>query len=620
MIGGIFALILLALLTATILASTLGAALESMGRTVRQADGLAADAAELRAALLDQQTGLRGYQLSGDEHFLQPYRAGLSTERISIDALIAGSSTDELRAAVSAVRAAADEWRSEWAFPQLDLVAAGDLDAVRDQVALGDGRRLFDEVRGALRRVDRTISTVRATGLATIGDAQELLSTVIPAAVIGYGLVLVSGAGWIFTRVARPLDRLAETAERLEAGEAVQFVPERDDEIGTLAMALDRLQRTVLQRYESAATMAERSTIFNRLGELVSYANDEDAIIRAGSAALDRLVPSRGGEVLLVNPSFDQLRVHSTWGVVETPTDRPLAVDRPTACPGIRRNAVHLTRSALDAFSMTCDIHPLRTGSLICVPMVSHNEVIGVIHVEREAEDAFDEEDTHTASRVAEQLALATANLRLMHRMERQAMTDPLTGLANARSFDPLVERELAIARRDGRPAAVLMLDLDHFKAFNDAHGHPAGDEALRAFARAVRGSLRETDTAARYGGEEFAILLRNTDLAGAITVAEKLRAVIEMTPIEIGPNRFARITASIGIASSDAHGTDRMQIMRLADAALYAAKDGRNRVAAAPGGDAADDSIDGRPGARPTSLRARVAERTKAAEGTSGL
>ena len=112
-----------------------------------------------------------------------------------------------------------------------------------------------------------------------------------------------------------------------------------------------------------------------------------------------------------------------------------------------------------------------------------------------------------------------------MHRMERQAMTDPLTGLANARSFDPLVERELATARRDGRPAAVLMLDLDHFKAFNDAHGHPAGDEALRAFARAVRGSLRETDTAARYGGEEFAILLRNTDLVGAVTVAEKLRA-----------------------------------------------------------------------------------------------
>jgi diguanylate cyclase (GGDEF)-like protein len=100
-----------------------------------------------------------------------------------------------------------------------------------------------------------------------------------------------------------------------------------------------------------------------------------------------------------------------------------------------------------------------------------------------------------------------------------------------------------------------------------------------------------------------FAILLRNTDLEGAMVVAEKIRSAVELTPIEIGPNRFARITASLGVAASDRHGTDRLQLMRLADAALYAAKDGRNRVASAP---AADDEP-AVPDERPTSIRARV-------------
>ena len=316
---------------------------------------------------------------------------------------------------------------------------------------------------------------------------------------------------------------------------------------------------------------------------------------------------------MLVNPSFDQLRLHSAWGETSTPTDRPLAVDRPHACPGIRRNAVHVTRSALDAFSLTCEIHPLRSGSLLCVPMVSHNQVIGVIHLEREEEDAFRDDEIQVAGRVTEQVALAMANLRLMQRMERQAMTDSLTGLSNARSFDPLVERELAIARRDGQGVAILMLDLDHFKQFNDTHGHPAGDEALRAFARTVRGALRETDVVARYGGEEFAILLRNTDLAGATIAAEKVRSATELTPVEIGPNRFARITASIGVAASDRHGDDRMQLMRQADAALYAAKSaGRNRIAAAPVAEArvADTATE----PQPTSIRLRSRARDRKA------
>jgi diguanylate cyclase (GGDEF)-like protein len=613
LLGGLAALFVLAIGTGALLGVVLGSSLDGMSERVRHADELAAHASDLRASMLDQETGLRGYQLTGDDVFLQPYRLGLRREEGSLAALIVDGESDELRLAAREVGAAAAEWRAEWVQEQMRLVETGDFAAVRERAATGGGRMLFDRIRGGLGRVDLAIAAIRSAAFQNVEEARRVTDVVIVGAVAAYGAALLLAGLWVVRRVERPLAELVTTAEALERGDRVQFVARRDDEIGTLATTLERLQATAQQRYEVTAALAERSTVMNRLSELMSYADDEDAVIRAGVAALERLVPSRGGEVLLVNPSFDQLRVHSGWGDVTT-LGANLAVDRPTACPGIRRNTVHVTRSALDAFSLTCAIHPLRSGSLLCVPMVSHNEVIGVIHVERQDEDAFDEDAVRTAGRVAESVALSMANLRLMHRMERQAMTDPLTGLANARSFDPLVERELAIARRDGQPAAVVMLDLDHFKQFNDAHGHPAGDEALRAFSRAVRGSLRETDVASRYGGEEFAILLRNTDLEGAMVVAEKVRSAIELTPIEIGPNRFARITASLGVAASDRHGTDRLQLMRLADAALYVAKDGRNRVASAP----ASDGERAAPDERPTSIRARV-RKARGADASAG-
>lgn len=605
LLGGTGALPLIALLTGVVLATTLGASLDRMSTEVQQADELAVAAARLRAALLDQETGLRGYQLTGSEAFLQPYRVGQRAEGGALDVLYGGADHEGVVRAAGNVGQAAAQWRAKWAEPQIVVGDAGDFEAIRDQVATGTGRRLFDDVRIALAELDESIGVVRGDAIASLGETQRFVDLVILVAVSVMGVAMLLGARWILANVARPLDRLVDTAEALERGEKVGPPMDRDDEIGTLAVALARLHETAQQRYVSAEAIAERSTIFNRLAELVSYAEDEDAVIRAAVAALERLVPNRGGEVLLVNPSFDQLTVHSAWGQVDTVLKGQPRVHRPTACPGIRRNGVHVTRSAMDAFSLICQVHPLRSGSLICVPMVSHNQVIGVMHVERAEEDAFGDEDLRTAGRVAEQAALAMANLRLMRTMERQAMTDPLTGLANPRAFDPLVERELAIARRDGQPAALIMLDLDHFKQFNDAHGHPAGDEALRAFARTVRGSLRETDVAARYGGEEFAILLRNTDLQGAAVVAEKVRAAIEMTPIEIGPNRFARVTASVGVAASDQHGNDRVHLMRLADAALYEAKrGGRNRVSAAPGAPAPQpDEAE----IRPTSIRGRI-------------
>ncbi|MCA1815196.1 MAG: diguanylate cyclase [Acidobacteria bacterium] len=159
---------------------------------------------------------------------------------------------------------------------------------------------------------------------------------------------------------------------------------------------------------------------------------------------------------------------------------------------------------------------------------------------------------------------------------EEAAFTDHLTGLANRRRFERQLEREVARTRRFERPFCLLLLDIDHFKNVNDAHGHDAGDEVIRRLGVALQAGTRGIDTAARIGGEEFAVILTETDFAGGLEVAERLRASFaEKHPAPVG-----QVTVSVGLAEFNADTRDARELFNAADAALYEAKrQGRNRV-----------------------------------------
>jgi diguanylate cyclase (GGDEF)-like protein len=164
------------------------------------------------------------------------------------------------------------------------------------------------------------------------------------------------------------------------------------------------------------------------------------------------------------------------------------------------------------------------------------------------------------------------------------AHEDPLTGLYNRRHFDERLGAELSAALRHAHPLTLLLVDVDHFKAVNDAHGHLAGDEALRACARVLRDAVRKEDVLARYGGEEFVVLARETAVAGARTLGERLRSAVERTPCGF-QNLSLRLTVSVGAAVLSGvgdylAGESERAVLDLADRALYLAKDaGRNRV-----------------------------------------
>jgi diguanylate cyclase (GGDEF)-like protein/PAS domain S-box-containing protein len=166
----------------------------------------------------------------------------------------------------------------------------------------------------------------------------------------------------------------------------------------------------------------------------------------------------------------------------------------------------------------------------------------------------------------------------LTEQLRTAATTDGLTGIKNRAAFN---ERFAEVARRavrSGRPLALILVDVDQFKKFNDSFGHPAGDDVLVRVAEALRDSVRSTDFAARYGGDEFAAILPDTDLDGAAAVAERVRWAVESLVWSL-----RQVTVSVGMASSPPSACDPEALLREADAALYRAKrDGRNRVAAA--------------------------------------
>ena len=195
---------------------------------------------------------------------------------------------------------------------------------------------------------------------------------------------------------------------------------------------------------------------------------------------------------------------------------------------------------------------------------------------------AFPDESRELANWLGSQAAVALENARLHRLVERQAVTDGLTELANRRQFEQALAGEISRAERFGGMLALILADLDDFKQVNDRYGHQAGDEVLRRFAAVLRETVRDVDLPARYGGEEFAVLLPQTDMAGAEHLAERLRQSVAERPMTKRPGALVAVTASFGVASFPEAATPAA-LFAAADEALYRAKAaGKNRVVCA--------------------------------------
>jgi diguanylate cyclase (GGDEF)-like protein len=217
-------------------------------------------------------------------------------------------------------------------------------------------------------------------------------------------------------------------------------------------------------------------------------------------------------------------------------------------------------------------------AALKVIPLRAGEEVLGTLVVGARRAGAIDPEAVRQLEVVGMQAGEAILRAGLFEQAERLATTDGLTGLTNHRTFQSRLDEHLAHAERYGKKLSLILTDIDHFKSVNDTYGHPAGDEVLRGVARTLAREARQTDVVARYGGEEFAIVMPETDEAGALVIAERIRERVAQVVFETDQGPL-RVTISLGLATFPGEGTRKSQLVERADACLYHAKrHGRNR------------------------------------------
>jgi diguanylate cyclase (GGDEF)-like protein len=223
----------------------------------------------------------------------------------------------------------------------------------------------------------------------------------------------------------------------------------------------------------------------------------------------------------------------------------------------------------------------------ICLPLLAQGVTLGILCLldgpprrDRSNDEARMAEKCKLAKILADNIGLGIANLKLRESMRDLSLRDPLTGLFNRRYLQDALAQEQYRTMRSGAQLVVLMIDIDHFKQFNDKFGHDGGDAVLRALGGFLKSHVRRTDIACRYGGEEFALVLSPSSAEGAQQRAEKIRQGARLLRVRHGDGDLGAITLSLGMAIFPDHGMDIAAVVKAADVALYQAKDrGRDRV-----------------------------------------
>lgn len=219
--------------------------------------------------------------------------------------------------------------------------------------------------------------------------------------------------------------------------------------------------------------------------------------------------------------------------------------------------------------------------SLLSLPIISQNQIIGVLTVGAYTKARFQQEDVQILTILGSQITLMLKNAFLYHSAKKEAITDGLTQLYNYRYFQERLKKELAYCGANSRSLALLFLDVDYFKQYNDTYGHPQGDQVLRTISRIIKSSVRDTDIPIRYGGEEFAVILPETNGPGAVQVAERIAQEVAQVKFPgNGKTPWVTMTVSIGLALYPEEAGNEEDLLSRADHALYQAKKlGRNRL-----------------------------------------
>ena len=430
-----------------------------------------------------------------------------------------------------------------------------------DQREIDAGRAELDSAGARLRRVSVLLGPLALVASAAISIPALAFANLLGDGATVYWInalalgVLSVPAVVVATRVGvRQQQRTAELMEALQQN---------------LTTALGEAEAEARRRRAETRRQEFESQIANALEMAEGEQEVDELVERAFTAVL----PETGAELLLADNSHAHLaRVAASEGLERV---GGCSVTSPDRCPAARRSQVQrfADSEALDACPKLRD-RPGGPCSAVCVPVSMMGRTVGVIHAAGERGVAFPDAEVRDLQTLANLAGARIGLLRMVAETQLQAETDALTGLLNRRSL----ENRARLLRQDDQRFALVMADLDHFKALNDTHGHETGDRALRVFAEVLRRSVRDGDLVSRHGGEEFVVLLPGCGLADAEERLGRVQAELAQAMQVAG---LPSVTASYGVVRSEP-GEDLASCLARADLALFEAKErGRDRVVA---------------------------------------
>jgi diguanylate cyclase (GGDEF)-like protein len=438
---------------------------------------------------------------------------------------------------------------------------AGDLDRTNEVVAALEPARRIGE--GLVAVEAREAGQAHAASEASYRNGRRTIVVMLLLA-LAVGIATVT---LLIRDVVPRVRRYSALATAVAAGDLSERVEARGhDELADLGHALNDMvsRRVSVVGHESAQA---------EFVDMLQVTQGEDEAHDLLKRHVERSIAGSTVVVLNRNNSADRLEA-----TTDVPASSPLAESlldaKPRSCLAVRFARTH-TRGPTQEALVSCELCGKSAAEITCEPLLVGGEVIGSVHVDHPR--PLGESESGAIKQSVAQAAPVLANLRNLAIAELRAATDALTGLPNNRAMQDTLKRMAAHASRSVDPLTAVMLDLDHFKAINDAFGHSRGDDVLAAVGAVLRSTLRESDFVGRYGGEEFVALLPSTGVDEGLLVAEKLRTAIAALEV---PGVERTITVSLGVAVLPNHAGDAATLIRCADRALYQAKRaGRDRV-----------------------------------------
>ena len=428
------------------------------------------------------------------------------------------------------------------------------------------GRRRRDFLKSAIARGELTQERVDQVEAHFASGAPFEFDRTLPSGrVIATNARPLPDGGHVvtFTDVSQARRAAADLAEAKRRAEKAEV------------QALDALQETRARQQEEK--------LLAELDEWLQSCKSLEELFEIVVIFISKLLPGSTGELYLYSNSRDVLDGACNWGADELHDHIA-----PDSCWALRRGRYY--RYDDQEISFPCrHVKDQPQGKdlrdYLCIPIVAHGDTVGLLHIRFNTTDDKQamQEAQDFAVQCGEHISLAIANVKLRDELHDQSTRDPLTGLYNRRYFLEALRTELTMAQRKNGRFGILSFDADKFKAFNDNHGHDAGDMVLRAIAERMYDQFSAGQVPCRFGGEEFTVLLPGATLEEAQKAGETLRAAIEDVQVRYGSGILPRVTISVGVSAFPDHGALPQDLLSAADDALYRSKDnGRNCVTTA--------------------------------------